>query len=202
MNPLDDFVLGEVRESVTTPDCMAALAAGLEREFTMRLELHKPLSISEAEALKVEQAGIERARHQIAEAVKASPAAIELMKPEIDQLAMQAEVLKRKLQQAKPALDKAKIKDLVAKGLVFYKEKVLGPMSASISKTATAVEGAAEVNALDEKGNAIPKRPEKERLCTAELKELLRLLGVKLTYDPDGKEGTLEFDPFVQSATG
>ena len=202
MNPLDDFVLGEVRESVTTPDCMAALAAGLEREFTMRLELHKPLSISEAEALKVEQAGIERARHQIAEAVKASPAAIELMKPEIDQLAMQAEVLKRKLQQTKPALDKAKIKDLVAKGLVFYKEKVLGPMSASISKTATAVEGAAEVNALDEKGNAIPKHPEKERSCTAELKELLRLLGVKLTYDPNRKEGTLEFDPFVQSATG
>jgi hypothetical protein len=96
------------------------------------------------------------------------------------------------------ALDKTKIKDLVSKGLVFYKEKVLEPMSGSVPKTATAVEGAAEADALDEKGGAVPKHSEESgRPCTAELRELLRLLGVKLTYDPDRKEGMLEFDPFV-----
>ncbi len=201
MDALDEFVLNDVRESVTTPDCLAALADGLEREFTRHLELHKPLGAVEAKALKAEEAEIERARRQIADAIKASPAAIELMKPEIERLAAQSEALKRKLQQAKPALDKSKIKDLVAKGLAFYEERVLGPMAATALKTATMVEGAAEANVLEEKGGAVPKHPEK-RPCTTELKELLRLLDVKLTYDPDRKEGTLEFDPFMQSAIG
>ncbi len=60
-------------------------------------------------------------------------------------------------------------------------------MSASVPNTAIAVEGVAEANALEEKGGAVSKHPE-GRPCTAELKELLRLLNVKLTYDPDRKE--------------
>ena len=163
--------------------------------------MHKPLSTDEAETLKAEQAEIERARRQIADAVKMDSATIEFMKPEIKRLAEQAAALKRKLQQAKPSLDKTKIKGLVAKGLAFYQEQVLGPMSAVVSNTTTAVEGVAEAEALEEKGGATLMHPE-ERPCTAKLKELLHLLGVKLTYDPGRKEGTLEFDPFVQSATG
>ena len=196
MNPLDEFVLDEVRESVTAPDCLAALAAGLEAEFTRRLELHKPMGAGEAAALKAEQAEIERARQQITDAIKASPAAIELMKPEIERLAAQAEALKRRQQQAKPALNKAKIKDLVAKGLAFYQERVLGPLSALATESETDVVVDAEQDGSSEKGEDATAKHSEGRPCTAELKELLRLLEVKLTFDPDRKEGTLDFSPF------
>lgn len=196
MNALDESVLNEVRGSTMTQDCLEALAAGLEREFTRHLELHKPIGVDEANALRAEQAEIERARQQITDAIKASPAAIDLMKPEIERLAAQAESLKRRLQQAKPALDKAKIKDLVAKGLAFYKERVLGPLEALAQRNNTKVAGEAEPKKASKEGeDATAKRPE-GRPCTAELKELLRLMDVKLTYDPDRKEGTLDFSPF------
>lgn len=196
MDPLDEFVLHEVRESVTTPDCLAALATGLEREFTRHLELHKPLTQNEVDALKAEQAEIERTRRQITDAVKANPAAIEVMKPEIERLATQAEALRRRQLQAKPVLDKAKIKDLVAKGLEFYQERVLGPLAALAQEKNIVVAGEAESNKASKKGeDATAKRPE-ERPCTAELKELLRLLDLKLSYDPDRKEGALDFSPF------
>ena len=196
MNLLDEFVLDEVRESVTAPDCLAALTSGLEAEFTRRLELHKPMGAGEAAALKAEQAEIERARQLITDAIKASPAAIELMKPEIERLATQAEALKRRQQQAKPALDKAKIKDFVAKGLVFYQERVLGPLSALATESETDVVVDAEPDGSSEKGEGTTAKHQEGRPCTAELKELLRLLDLKLTYDPDRKEGTLDFSPF------
>lgn len=216
MDSLDEFVLNAVCGSVMTPDCLSALAAGLEAEFARRLEQQRPMSKDETDALKTEQAEIERTRRQIADAVRTSPAAIELMKPEIERLAAQAEALKRKQRQAKPALDKAKIKELVAQGLAFYQEKVLGPMAAAAPNKGKAVVKTGKTNVSEERAGTKSKRPagasgnatagtpnsETERPCTAELKELLRLLGLKLTYDPDKKEGTLEFDPFARYATG
>ncbi len=196
MDPLDEFVLSEVRESVTTADCLAALAKGLEREFTRHLEHYKPIGVDEAEALKAEQAEIERARRQIADAIKTSPAAIELMKPEIQRLADQAESLKWRLQQAKPALDKAKIKDLVAKGLAFYQERVMGPLKAIAQDNNAKVVYKVNQDEVSEEGDDATAMRQEGRPCTAEVKELLRLLEVKLTYDPDRKEGTLEFSPF------
>jgi hypothetical protein len=102
MDALDEFVLNEVRASVTTPDCLAALAEGLEAEFTRRLELQKPMTPDETEALKREQADIDRARRQIADAVKENPAAIELMKPEIERLALQAVALRGRCSRPNP----------------------------------------------------------------------------------------------------
>lgn len=128
MVALDEFVLNEVRTSVTTPECLTALADGLEREFTRHLELHKPLGADKAEALEAEKAELYRARHQIADAIKADPTVIAFMKPEIERLASEEETLERRLQQAKPAWDKTKIKGLVAQGIAFYRDRVLGPL--------------------------------------------------------------------------
>ena len=195
MDALDEFVLNEVKASVTTPECMAALAEGLEVEFTRQLTLHKPMDVDEAAALKDEQKRIEEARRGLVESIKGNPAAIALMAPEIEKLAAEAEALKRKLQRAKPVLDKGKIKEMVEKGVLFYQERVLGPMTAlEAPKTVPMVEGVA-TGASEERADATPMCPE-HRPCVPELREMLRLLGVKFTYDPDGKEGTLEFDPF------
>jgi DNA invertase Pin-like site-specific DNA recombinase len=196
MDSLDEFILNEVRVIVTTPDCLAALATGLEAEFTRQRELHKPVTPDEAASLKAEQERIEESRRRLVEMVKGNKMSENLMKPEIERLALEYEALKRKLQQAKPALDKTRIKDLVKRGLEFYQERVLGPMGALASKKITVVEGAAEEGASKERTDAMPKDSE-NRPCVPELREMLRLLGVKFTYDPDRKEGTLDFDPFA-----
>lgn len=189
-------MLNEVRESVTMPDCIAALADGLEREFTWHLELHKPLGAAETEALESEQAKIEYARRQIADAIKADPTVIAFMKPEIERLSFEAETLKRRLQQAKPAMHKGKIKDLVARGITFYQERVLGPMEAMAQDRNSKIVGKAKPGEALGKGEDATAQSPEVRPCTAELKELLRLLDVKLAYDPDRKEGKLEFSPF------
>ena len=196
MDPLDEFVLREVRASVTAPECLAALESGLAEEFTRRLELHKPLGSDEVEVLKGERAGIERARRQIVDAVKGDPGVIAFMKPEIERLAEQAAALDKKLKMLKPALDKSKISEMVKAGILFYQERVLGPLEALAPKKTTEVAGTVKPEAADTKGNATEAKRHEERPCLPELKEMLRLLGVKLAYDPDRKEGTLEFDPF------
>jgi hypothetical protein len=192
-----------MRPEVAGSASVAGIAEGLEAEFTRQLALHKPLGSDEAAALKAEQARIEAARRGIVNSIKDNPAAVALMAPEIERLAADAEALKRKQKQAKPTLDKAAIKEMVERGVKFFEERVLGPMAASAPKTDTTGKGTAEADASGEgeRADAEPKQ-QAGRPCTAELKEVLRLLDTKLTYDPDGKEGALTFDPFVQHAAG
>ncbi len=193
MDNLDEFVLNEIRDVVTTPDCLAALAEGLEEEFMRLLQTHKPLAPDESEALRREQKEIERAKRQITDAIKDDPSAITLMKSEITRLAAEAESVKRKLQQARPGVDKAHIKGMVEQGIAFYQERVLGPLGAPAAAAENVgITGAATAS---KKGNAVAKYPQ-NRPCVPELRGALRQIGVKLTYDPDRKEGDLTFSPF------
>jgi len=201
MDALDEFVLNEVRVSVTATECLTALTEGLEAEYTRELALYKPLGVDEAAALKAEQERIAAARREIVESVKGDPAMAKFMKPEIERLVAEDEALKRKLQQAKPAIDKTAIKTMVERGMKFFKERVLGPMGALASNEAVAVERVSEAVASGEKADAAPNGPD-GRPCVPELREMLRVLDVRFTYDPDRKEGTLKFDPFAQYAAG
>ncbi len=193
MDNLDAFVLDEVREHLSTPDCLAALAEGLEEEFMRHLQTHKPLGSNEIEVLKNEQQNIERARQQITDTIKGNPAAITLMAPEIEKLAAEAESVKRKLKQAKPRVDKAQIKQMVERGIEFFQERVLGPLEAAAATTENV--GTIGATTAADKGKAVAKYPQ-NRPCIPELRGMLRLIGVKLTYNPDRKEGDLTFSPF------
>ena len=194
MDPLDEFAMREIRTRVTAPDLLPRIASDLEAALTRQLESHKPLDAGEVEALAVEQAEIERARRQIADTVRGNPAAIELMKPEIERLAAQAEALKKKLQNASFSLDLDAKKHRVDRGVNFYRERVLGPLEAFAQGETTMAEWATTTS--ERQGTDAGANPAAGRTHMAELKESLRLLGVRLVYDPDRKAGELSFDPF------
>jgi len=166
MDQLDEYVLGEVRPNLTTPECLAALEAGLEAEFTRLLEPRNSMTAEEVKEIKAKLTNIEQKRRALVDDFDGTPEAKKFMAVEAERLVAEAEGLKRKLQQAKATTDKTAIKKLVEKGAALYLERMVGSLDAAESG---------------------------ERLCVSELKELLRLLDVQLTYHPEQNAGELTF---------
>ena len=80
--------------------------------------------------------------------------------------------------------------------MVFYQERVPGSLEAMAQDKNTMAAGEAEPKKASKEGEDATVKHPAGRPFTVELKELLRLLDVKLSYDPDRKEGTLDFFPF------
>jgi len=194
---LEDFAMDAIRSVVTDDAFMDELRARAQDELKQRVALFKPTTDDDMAALKRERVKLQKAAENAMDSLLEDENSVDMVKTKLKKWTGRVKEIDRTLQRVRPAPGKADVKELGKECMAFFSDRVIGPTQMASGPKVVAAE---EPGSSGGEGDG-PER-QQGRACVAELKQMFRLINVRADYDPDGKEGTLEFSPFQRCVTG